>query len=836
MSENKFSTYGSPIRAGQNKVPTAAAAAVAYASPVRRGQKPTGEPIGDGRMPANKAVRALFQAGKPTTTHTYAHEGKHGSIPRPINYTSPIRQGEIVQRKVYFREGEYMSPIRRYGAVAEQPSPAEIVISTASKSLSYTSPIRRYDDTSEQSSAIDSETRIPLRHKLLEGLPADEETQQTTKPTDEHQVLARHNDDIVRTLSPEAEPVVAGALTFTPSKSPQRITRLTDARPELNLSRVLTLSRRREAAGVYGGKSKYEYLVVWRPTRSPANAGDATRDRGNEFAPPQQAFVRVATGEIVVSQSETSWVSGAVLSRDSRCALLIEACDRREMSVAAADDAAPAAPSKEDTTKLDALYAKLSAPKKALSKVDALSTTFHDGPSSQSAELDVSGGGGCDGRHAAERQEAVEVASGVVVQDLGVGLALSAGSKKLLSLEAGLPPTVAQAAAAPKREAELPAAACEVHGSLLADHIQVAQDIEEQHKREDLRITAERSHSQRDLGLTPSYVPPTPTSAETWAEAALAMRISPFDGSATAATGTNEGESGRNHAQQTNAGTKSGTDITGKDRAATASERLALAGKELAESMLGAEYEADGLPAEATETAAHSQVPDQGVQLVATGPPERGILVRKELAELMPRTENKTDGLPAETMETARPQVPDQGMQLEVTEPPEPEPELDSVIQTGATAIALTRAKETAQQATASLDETLSRMEESVQEVGSTKTTNSASPIQRPIGGRDSAGTVGTGPSRLPVDVSDPTDIRGAALSLSAATSPAPLPETLRRAPLSEALEQPPETQPQNQEKGTTLATGAQQDTPMSRIRRRRKTKILAVANYSSMF
>ena len=118
--------YRSPFRRAEGSpnlaqpLSPSSAAPAAYTSPIRRGQQPIGEPLNGGKSPTNKAPRAVFRSGKPTTAHVYAHEGKHGSIPRPIAYSSKIRHAEIIEPRMHFAEGDYVSPIRRYAAADEQ--------------------------------------------------------------------------------------------------------------------------------------------------------------------------------------------------------------------------------------------------------------------------------------------------------------------------------------------------------------------------------------------------------------------------------------------------------------------------------------------------------------------------------------------------------------------------------------------------------------------------------------------------------------------------------------------------------------------------------------------
>eukprot|EP01043_Picozoa_sp_COSAG02_P071523 COSAG02_NODE_13105_length_1445_cov_2.480684_1_plen_441_part_01 len=373
--------YRSPIwrnevaaRLVQTSSPSAAPAA--YSSPVRRGQKPNGEPIAGGKNPANKAPRAVFRAGRPTDTHVYVHESQHGSIPRPTAYTSPFRVADVIQHRKHFGEGDYVSPIRRFAAAAQEKQAAAVNASPEDTnrdrvgSPSYTrgpsirSPSRPLPSTSPTPSS-------PLRHNKLALLPAAEEAEWDTKPVEQHTVLARHNDELVKTLSQEAEQAAASSLVYSPSKSLVQMSQL-----ELDLSRVMTLSHRRRATGVHGGKSKYEYLVIWRAASSPVPTDD-TGAVPRTFGQP--------SGVVMLSQPEPSWLSGAVLSRDSRCALLVQACDRRAISIEAAEEAASAAAASRSA--LDAVDRRSSS--QALSEAEALLATFQDPPSSASSVPNV---------------------------------------------------------------------------------------------------------------------------------------------------------------------------------------------------------------------------------------------------------------------------------------------------------------------------------------------------------------------------------------------------------------------------------------------------------------
>ena len=64
------------------------------------GGRRSGHYINVNVLTSNKAARALFQGGKPTTTHIYAHEGKHGPRTHPSGRRASLTRGEKKRRRL----------------------------------------------------------------------------------------------------------------------------------------------------------------------------------------------------------------------------------------------------------------------------------------------------------------------------------------------------------------------------------------------------------------------------------------------------------------------------------------------------------------------------------------------------------------------------------------------------------------------------------------------------------------------------------------------------------------------------------------------------------------
>eukprot|EP01043_Picozoa_sp_COSAG02_P033576 COSAG02_NODE_2298_length_9193_cov_83.003189_5_plen_819_part_00 len=649
---------------------TSAGIPAAYSSPVRRGQKPTGEPIAGGRSPANRAPRAVFRAGRPTVSHVYAHEGKHGSIPRPAAYTSQIRLADGIQRRQRFGEGDYVSPIRRFAAAGEEEQAAAVKTSPNGSNCALLdqvgspSPDRGPSTPSPScpSPSASPTPSSPLRRNLLELLPAAEETRWDKKLVDQHVVLARHNDELVKTLSREAEHAAASSLAYSPSKALLQTS--STSQLDLDLSRVMTLSHRRRAAGVHGGKSKYEYLVIW---RAAASSPVPTGVTGAVPRPSGQP-----SGVVMLSQPEPSWLSGAVLSRDSRCALLVQACDRRAISIEAAEEAASTAAASKST--IDALDRRSSS--HALSEVEALLATFQDRPSSTSAVPDF---GVAEAHAPTGPRETPGVANG-----MGLGLPPQMASKKLPSASTAYaydhnqkseqPSTPTDAGAVARREAEeAPAVGAQNGGHVSSNETEASApetDVltEEQRKRaardaraHELRVAAQSALRDRVLGLTPAYggTAPPPITPEAWAQAALATSDKSFDDSSSS------GQQDR-HANAADAGTT-------EDRVAASYARLATARKAEEEAWSPIilpngndpppETVAQSLDPEPATAAVESAVIEPQNEVQADSGPEPGPPLESQ-PEPQPTTAAEQDAT-AGVIETA----------VAVTKGPEPEPE-----------------------------------------------------------------------------------------------------------------------------------------------------------------
>ena len=291
-------------------------------------------PLRRGQTPAARSpvVHQPMEFSAVSTTHAYAREA-HGAIPHPV-YSSQIRQADVIKRRVYFGEKAYVSPIRRYAAVpqpaAASPTPAAREWSAGGARLGTPSPTGRHSPP-------------PFEPQS----PAD----RATKLAQEHAVVTKHAEAMSASLAMSTPGVDASVLA-------------------VDLSRVLTLRDRRKAAGVNGGASTYEYEVVWR----------ARRDT-----------VPAPGGHVHLISPTPSWLSGVALSKDDRCALLMQACDRRHMSFpgSAAPGAAAQVAVDSDDPYAYRQDAGLVSDAKLQADVDAMMATFHS-PTPTAAAIYVS--------------------------------------------------------------------------------------------------------------------------------------------------------------------------------------------------------------------------------------------------------------------------------------------------------------------------------------------------------------------------------------------------------------------------------------------------------------